>query len=103
MVLLEFSMSPLCKGESVSEYVSRSIDIIDRSGLPYQLTSMGTIIEGEWDEVFTVVRECFERMQRDCKRISVSIKADFRDGAAGRLKGKVDAVEKRLGRSVSRS
>jgi len=55
MVLLEFSMSPLDKGESVSVYVSRSLDIIDKSGLPYQLTPMGTIIEGEWAEVMAVV------------------------------------------------
>ena len=32
MVLLEFSMSPLDKGESLSEYVARSLDIIDKSG-----------------------------------------------------------------------
>ena len=47
MVLLEFSMTPLDKGESVSAYVARSLDIVDRSGLPYQLTPMGTIVEGE--------------------------------------------------------
>ena len=46
MVLLEFSMSPFAKGESLSPYVARSLDIIDKSGLPYQLTPMGTIIEG---------------------------------------------------------
>ena len=49
MVLLEFSMSPFDKGESLGPYVARSLDIVDRSGLPYQLTPMGTIIEGEWD------------------------------------------------------
>jgi len=38
MVLLEFAMSPLTKGESVSAFVARSLDIIDKSGLPYQLT-----------------------------------------------------------------
>ena len=52
MVLLEFSMSPLGKGESVSEYVSRSLDIIDKSGVEYRLNPMGTVLEGEWDEVF---------------------------------------------------
>ncbi len=31
MVLLEFSMSPMNKGESVSPYVARSLDIIDKS------------------------------------------------------------------------
>jgi len=45
MALLDFSMSPLAKGESVSAYVARSLDIVDKSGLPYQLTPMGTIIE----------------------------------------------------------
>ena len=46
MVLLEFSMSPLGKGESVSKYVARSLDIIDRSGVAYQLNPMGTVPEG---------------------------------------------------------
>ena len=46
MVLLEFSMFPLDKGESVSQYVARSVDIIDRSGLAYQTHAMGTVVEG---------------------------------------------------------
>ena len=54
MVLLEFSMSPLGKGESVSKYVSRSLDIIDKSGVDYRLNPMGTVLEGEWDEVMAV-------------------------------------------------
>ena len=65
MVLLEFSMSPLGKGESVSKFVSRSLDIIDKSGVPYRLNPMGTVLEGEWDEVFAVVRQCYERMKKD--------------------------------------
>ena len=46
-VLLEFSMSPFDRGESLSKYVSRSLDIIDRSGIPYVLGPMGTVLEGE--------------------------------------------------------
>lgn len=68
MVLLEFSMSPLGKGESVSAYVSRSLEIIDRSGVEYRLNPMGTVLEGEWDEVFHVVRQCYEQMKQDCNR-----------------------------------
>jgi uncharacterized protein (TIGR00106 family) len=101
MVLLEFSMSPLSQGESVSAYVARSLDIIDKSGLPYQLTPMGTIIEGEWAEVMAVVTACFEAMQADCSRISTSIRIDYRAGPGGRLKSKVEAVERRLGRKLS--
>ena len=101
MVLLEFSMSPFDKGESLAEYVARSIDIIDKSGLPYQLTPMGTIIEGEWDEVMNVVTACFERMRQDCARVSTSIRIDYRAGKSGRLKSKIEAIESRLGRKLS--
>lgn len=101
MVLLEFSMTPLAKGESVSRYVSRSLDIVDRSGLPYRLTPMGTIIEGEWDDVFGVVRACYERMRQDCDRITTTIRVDYRAGASGRLTAKVASVEEKLGRKLS--
>ena len=55
MILLEFSMSPMDKGESVSDQVSRSLKIIDESGVPYRLNPMGTVLEGEFDEVMGVV------------------------------------------------
>ncbi|MCY4613962.1 MAG: MTH1187 family thiamine-binding protein [Nitrospira sp.] len=96
MVLLEFSMSPLGKGESVGKYVSRSLQIIDKSGVEYRLNPMGTVLEGEWDDVFDVVRQCYERMTKDCGRISCTIKVDYRKGHTGRLSGKVASVEKRL-------
>lgn len=44
-VLLEFAMFPTDKGESVSPYVSKVIKMIRESGMSYQLTPMGTIIE----------------------------------------------------------
>lgn len=100
MLLVEVSMSPFDKGESVGKYVARSLDIVDRSGLDYQLNPMGTVIEGEWDEVFDVIRRCFHRMKKDCRRISVSIKVDYRKDAKGRLTGKVRSVEKRLKRRL---
>ena len=100
MVLLEFSMSPLGKGESVGKYVSRSLDIIDKSGVPYRLNPMGTVLEGEWDKVFGVVKKCYQRMSKDCGRISCVIKVDYRRGAKGRLGGKVASVEKRLKRKL---
>ena len=60
MVLLEFSIYPLGKGESVSSYVARCLPIIESSGLDYQTHAMGTILEGEYDQVMDVVRQCFE-------------------------------------------
>ncbi len=100
MVLLEFSMSPLGKGESVGKYVARSLQVIDKSGVAYRLNPMGTVLEGSWDEVFDVVRSCFEGMRKDCNRISCTIKVDYRKGHRGRLTGKTASVEKRLGRKL---
>ncbi|MCL5285160.1 MAG: MTH1187 family thiamine-binding protein [Nitrospirae bacterium] len=96
-------MSPLDKGESVGDYVARSLDIVDKSGVDYRLNPMGTVLEGEWDEVMAVVTRCYERMSQDCNRISVSIKIDARKNQTGRLSGKISSVEKRLGRSVRKS
>jgi uncharacterized protein (TIGR00106 family) len=103
MLLVEVSMSPFGKGESVGKYVARSLDIIDRSGLDYRLNPMGTVLEGEWDEVFAVIKRCYARMSRDCNRISISIRADYRKGAKGRLTAKVRSVEKRLTRKLRTS
>ena len=103
MVLLEVSMSPLGKGESVGKYVARSLEIIDKSGVEYRLNPMGTVLEGEWDEVMAVVKQCYERMRKDCNRISCSIKIDYRKGAIGRLDSKVASVQKRLKRTLKTS
>lgn len=101
-VLLEFSMSPLGKGESVGEYVARSLEIIDASGVDYRLNAMGTILEGEWDEVIRVVGKCLERMSEDCGRVTCTMKLDWRRGATGRLESKTESVEQRLGRKLKK-
>ena len=95
-VIVDFSLFPLDKGESLSAYVARSIKIIEESGLPYDFRAMGTSIEGEWDEVMAVVSRCFEAMRRDCRRISLSLKADYRKGPSGRLQRKVASVKEKL-------
>jgi len=100
MLLIELSMSPMDKGPSVSKWVARSLEIIDRSGLDYRLGPMGTCIEGEWDDVLAVVRKCWNKMARDSVRITFSIKGDWRRGAKGRLASKVATVEKLLERKL---
>ena len=101
MVLLEFSMWPMDQGESLSPYVARSLDIIDKSGLPYKLTPMGTVIEGEWDQVMAVVNACFATMKADCHRIHTHISMDYRAGKSGRLDSKIASVEGKVGRKLS--
>jgi uncharacterized protein (TIGR00106 family) len=100
MVLLDFSITPLGKGESVSSYVARCLEVVAASGLDYRLHAMGTTLEGELEEVLAVVRRCFETLQGDCDRISCSIKIDYRRGPGGRLQSKVEKIQKLTGRHL---
>ena len=95
-VIVEFSIFPMDKGESLSQYVARALNLIQDSGLPYELNPMGTCVEGEWNDVMSLVDRCFQELEKDCSRISLSLKADYRKGIAGRLKSKVESVKEKL-------
>ena len=102
MSLMTFvTMTPLGKGESVSHHVAKVVDVVDKSGLSYVITPMGTIIESEtWDEVMSVLKKGFNEMRRECSRISISIKIDYRAGKQARIKAKVESLEKKLNKEL---
>lgn len=100
MLLAEFSIWPMDKGESVGEYVARCLDIVDRSGLAYKLGPLGTCIEGEWDDVMRVIKQCQQALEVDCNRITCTLKMDYRKNKSGMIHAKVDSVEKKLGRKL---
>lgn len=101
-MVVEFSMVPIGRGEEVSGPVAEVVDIVDRSGLPYRLTAMGTIVEGEWDEVLALIKDCHRQMRRHAGRVLTHITIDDRDRARDRIRGKVEAVEKALGRELAK-
>jgi uncharacterized protein (TIGR00106 family) len=94
-VIIDFSIFPVDKGESVSAYVSRAVKIIKESGLPHKPGPMGTSVEGEWDEVMALVGRCFDDLKKDCSRVYMTIKVDYRRGAAGRMEKKIQALERK--------
>lgn len=102
MALMEFSMFPLDKGPSLSRYVARLLTIVDQSGLQYRLNPMGTVVEGEWDELMGLLSQCFRELEKDCDRISVNIKIDFRKGVTGALNSKIKSVEEKAGREFKK-
>jgi uncharacterized protein (TIGR00106 family) len=100
MLLAEISMWPMDKGESVGAYVAPLLDIIDRSGLSYKLGPLGTSVEGEWDEVMGVLKQCFDHLSHESNRIACTVKMDWRNGRSGMLESKVRSVEEKLGRKL---
>lgn len=101
MVLVEFSLFPVGKEEHLSPYVAHALEIIEKSGLSYQLTAMGTLIEGEWDDVMNVVKKCYMRMQEETPRVYGTLKIDARKGVSGQLKQKVTSIEQKLGHKLT--
>jgi uncharacterized protein (TIGR00106 family) len=102
MVLLEMSIVPLGAGESVSKYVAQCVDLVDRSGLNYELHAMGTIVEGELNQVLALMQQCIEHVAKSSNRVTCTAKLDYRQGVEGSLRSKVDSVEQKLGRPVRR-
>jgi uncharacterized protein (TIGR00106 family) len=103
MVLLEFSVSPLGAGESVSPIVARCLEIVEESGLPYQLHAMGPLVEGDLGAVLEVMQRCIEAVATDHNRVTCSAKIDLRRGHSGRLQAKVASVERQLGRRLKKT
>jgi uncharacterized protein (TIGR00106 family) len=102
-VLFEFAMFPTDKGESVSEYVSRIITMIDESGVSYKMTPMGTVAEVEGiDDALAIIKRAYAALEPDCGRVYSSIKLDIRKGKGGRLAQKIESVERRIGREVKK-
>lgn len=94
--IVDFSIFPVDKGESLSPYVARAMDIIRTSGLKYHMGPMGTSIEGEWDALQALINRCFEALKTDCNRIIMTIKVDFRKGATDRIQHKIRSVQEKM-------
>ena len=95
-MLVAFSVAPSGTGRadgSVHDAVAAAVRIVRESGLPNRTTSMFTEIEGEWDEVFDVVRRATEAVGEYGSRVSLVLKADIRPGYSGELDAKIERLE----------
>jgi uncharacterized protein (TIGR00106 family) len=101
-MLVEFSVVPIGAGVSVSPQVARVLKVVAESGLPYKANAMGTVLEGDWDAVMTVVRKCHAEVMEHAERAITSIKIDDRKGKEERLEKKLESVEKKLGMKLKK-
>lgn len=95
-MIVAFSVTPLGVGEDVGELVADAVRVVRASGLPNHTDAMFTSIEGDWDEVMTVVKEAVEVVARKTNRVSVVLKADIRAGVTNGLTRKVEDLERYL-------
>ena len=95
-MIAAFSITPLGVGDSVSTAVAEAVRLVRASGLPNETNAMFTNIEGEWDEVMSLIKHCVEKVGESAPRVSVVIKLDLRPGAIDALVHKVEAIESHL-------
>ncbi|WP_216378180.1 thiamine-binding protein [Arcanobacterium phocae] len=98
-MIVAFSVAPSGTGRSdgsVHDAVAAAVKVVRDSGLPNHTSSMFTEIEGEWDEVFDVVKRATAAVMPFGSRVSLVIKADIRPGYSDELTGKLDRLEKAL-------
>lgn len=98
-MLVAFSVAPSGTGRtdgSVHDAVAAAVRIVRESGLVNQTDSMFTTIEGEWDEVFAVIKQATDAVAEFGSRVSLVLKADIRPGYTGELNGKVERLNEAL-------
>jgi uncharacterized protein (TIGR00106 family) len=102
-MLAELSIEPLGKSDHVSAPIARVVDLIAESGLDYQVTAMGTLVEGDSQRVWDLVRRCHELAREGCGRVITQIRIDERSNGGPALHRSVERVEKVLGKPVHKS
>jgi len=96
-VIIDLCVVPLGVGLSVSKYVATCQAIINKAGLKSELHAYGTNIEGEWDAVFDVVKQCHEKIhEMGAPRITTTIKAGTRTDRDQTMADKVASVKEKL-------
>jgi uncharacterized protein (TIGR00106 family) len=101
-MMIEFSVVPLGKGASVSTVIARVMKIVIDSGIRYKANPMGTVIEGEWEQLLDIIKNCHSEAMKDADRVVTSIKIDDYKGKGDRLDKKLESVEQKLGQKLNR-
>ena len=95
-MLCAFSITPLGGSDSVGHGVADAVRVVRASGLPNETNAMFTNVEGDWDEVMALLKQCVDAVASEAPRVSVVVKIDYRPGADDMMHAKVNSVERHL-------
>ncbi len=101
-MLAGFSIVPIGAGSSIGDQLAVALKIVDESGLPYKVNPMGTVVEGEWEEIIALIKKCHDEIMKKEERVLITINIDHRKGKPNRIEEKVASVERRLGKSLNK-
>ena len=101
-MLVSFSVIPIGSGISMGDKIAEILKIVDRSGLPYKINPMGTVVEGEWDEIMRLIKKCHKITMKSGERTITAISIDDRKGKGRRIHEKVKSVERKIGKTLKK-
>lgn len=95
-MIAEFSVIPIGVGESLSRYVAECLKIVREGGMNYQLTPMGTIVEGDYDKVMETVGLCHKKVRSMTARVVTTVRIDDRAQHSNEIERKIKSVEEKI-------
>lgn len=101
-MLAEFSIIPIGSGSSIGNHLAAVLSIVDESGMPYKVNPMGTVVEGDWENITGLIKKCHDNIMEKEERVLISITIDDRKGKPNRIEEKVASVERRLGKVLNK-
>jgi uncharacterized protein (TIGR00106 family) len=100
MAIAQVTIVPIgTQSTSLSAYVAELHRVLEKAGgsVRYELTAMSTMIEGELEEIWRVVREMHEApFLQGAMRVSTTVTIDDRRDKPATIRSKVESVERKL-------
>lgn len=98
MIIVEFSVTPIGVGVSLSSYICEAVKVLEKKNVKYQLTAMGTIFEAKTiDEAFKNIMEAHEAViKAGAVRVITNVKIDDRRDRESSMEKKIEAVMEKL-------
>lgn len=102
-MLAELEIIPIgTQSASLSGVLAEVALLIDRSGLDYRVGPMGTVVEGDWDRVMVLAKQCHQAVLASSGRVMTTIRIDDRKDkpGTGRIIQKVQSLEAKVGKPL---
>lgn len=99
MISAELTIIPIGTSEtSISKYIAVALAALEETGVKYELSGMGTMLESEDPgKLFDAVQKAHEAVfKAGADRVATSLKIDDRRDKRGSLKEKVKSVKEKL-------
>ena len=101
-MLVSFSIIQIGSSTSIGNKIAEVLKIVCSSGLPYEINPMGTVVEGEWDDIMKLIKRCHKTIMKSSERTMTIISIDDRKGKSRRINEKIKSVERRIGKALKK-